>query len=144
MSKGISPLVAAVLLIATTMSIAGILTYWATGFVRSRLGVIENASETECLSAQFRLYYGSFDNGTESLYLTLENQRNTDLKLENLYLMYPDGSLDSKVFPNATLEGNKLKQFNITNVNDGFLSGKIKTDCSEVFIDFTYSQLTIT
>jgi flagellin-like protein len=125
MSKGISPLVAAVLLIATTMSIAGILTYWATGFVRSRLGAIENASAADCLSAQFRLYYGSFDNNTENLYLILENQRTIDLKLDNLYLLYPYGVLEPKTFPNATLEGNTLKSFNMTGVRNGFLTGKI-------------------
>jgi len=137
--------VAAVLLIATTMSIAGILTYWATGFVRTRLGAIENASESSCTSAQFRLYYGNYENSTRKLYLILENQRATDLKLENVYLFYSGGILTTKSsLANQTLEGNALKSFNITDVDDGFLSGKIKTNCPDVFVDFTLSQLTVT
>ena len=34
--KAVSPLVAAVLLIAVTMTIAGMLAYWASGFVRQQ------------------------------------------------------------------------------------------------------------
>lgn len=47
--KGVSPLIAAVLLIAFTMAIAGILATWATTFSRQRLSVA--TTEGECLGA---------------------------------------------------------------------------------------------
>lgn len=47
--KGISPLIAAVLLIAFTMAIAGILAAWANNFANERLAV--SAVEGRCLGA---------------------------------------------------------------------------------------------
>ena len=147
MRKGISPLVAAVILIAATMSIAGILTFWATGFVKSRLNATDsNVEDTRCLAAQFRLYSGTFDNSTYPspgyISLILENQRSVDLTLNSVYLFYPNGNLIEKTLT-GTLEGNKLKSFNVTDVDDGFISGKIKTNCPDVEVDFTISQLRI-
>jgi len=143
MRKGISPLVAAVILIAATMSIAGILTFWATGFVKGRLASVENTTvETQCVAAQFRLYSGIFDNSTTpyTLTLILENQRSIDLTLNNVFLFYPDLK---EYTLTGTLEGNKLKQFNVTNVDSGFTIGIIKTTCPDVYVEFTISQITI-
>jgi flagellin-like protein len=47
--KGISPLIASVLLIAFTMAIAGIMATWATTFSRERLDVASD--ESECVGA---------------------------------------------------------------------------------------------
>jgi len=141
MRKGISPLVAAVILIATTMSIAGILSYWATSFVRTRLVETENQTQdTECLIAQFRLYSGSYNNATNDLILILENQRSVNLVLKDLYLFYGT-VLETKTL-SGTLEGNTLKSFNVTNVNDNFDRGIIKTSCPDIDVEFTYSQVT--
>jgi len=49
LKKGISPLIAAVLLIAFTMTIAGILATWATTFSKERLST--SAIEGQCLGA---------------------------------------------------------------------------------------------
>ena len=141
MRKGISPLVAAVILIATTMSIAGILSYWATSFVREKLIIAENTTQDiECLVAQFRLYSGSYDNVTKDLILILENQRNVELYLRNVYLFY--GTVLETKSLTGTLEANALKSFNVTNVNDNFDRGIIKTSCADVDVEFSYSQVT--
>lgn len=47
--KGISPLIASVLLIAFTMAIAGIMATWATNFSREKLA--ETNSEADCVAA---------------------------------------------------------------------------------------------
>ncbi len=59
-SLGISPLVAAVLLIAVTMTIAGLLAYWATSFVRTSLPET-NRTEAECRLADFSIYFCSYN-----------------------------------------------------------------------------------
>lgn len=62
--KGISPLIAAVLLIAFTMAIAGIMATWATTFSRERLtGASE---EAECIGT-LDLSGLAFNNGTISV-----------------------------------------------------------------------------
>jgi len=143
MRKGISPLVAAVILIAATMSIAGILSYWATSFVRTRLTSAENATgDTTCLAAQFRLYSGNYDNVTEELILILENQRSIDLELRELYLFYSGNDLRSKTITDNILLGNRLKSINITEVDDNFERGVVKTNCPDVSVEFTYDQVT--
>ncbi len=141
MRKGISPLVAAVILIAATMSIAGILSYWATSFVRTRLTSAENVTEeTMCLSAKFRIYSGTYDDNNKELILILENQRSIDLELNGLYLFDENDVLTEKSFT-GTLEGNRLKSFNLTEVSN-FTKGIVKTDCPDVSVEFTYNQVT--
>jgi len=68
MQKGISPIVAAVLLIAATMSIAGILAYWASNFVKTALPEV-NSSQTTCQFADFQVYSCSYANSTLSFVL---------------------------------------------------------------------------
>ncbi|MBI2547246.1 MAG: hypothetical protein HYW23_02255 [Candidatus Aenigmarchaeota archaeon] len=50
--KGISPIVASVLLIAITMTIAGVLAYWSSTFVSNTLPG-ENTTTAQCRLAQF-------------------------------------------------------------------------------------------
>ncbi|MDI6825714.1 MAG: hypothetical protein QMD36_00770 [Candidatus Aenigmarchaeota archaeon] len=138
MSKGLSIIVGAVILIAATMSIAGILIYWTSGFVQKRLSESGNVTdETACLGAEFKIHSANFANGT--LVLFLDNRRTVDLTLENLYLFYPDNSMET-VPLNVVLKGNEIKQLTLTNITDGFTGGKIKTHCPTVFLDFTYSE----
>ena len=59
--KGISPLIAAVLLIAFTMAIAGIMATWATTFTREKLAGANE--EADCVGA-LDLSALSFNNGT--------------------------------------------------------------------------------
>jgi len=142
MRKGLSPLVAAVILIAATMSIAGILSYWTTGFIKGQLGEASNATdESRCLSAEFKLYSGRLDESEEEpkLYLVLENTRSYDLTLTDLYL-FDESNMLPTIPLNEVLEGNSLKALNKT-VSD-FTRAIIKTNCPEVSIEFTKSQVT--
>jgi flagellin-like protein len=63
-AKGISPLIAAVLLIAFTMAIAGIMATWATTFSRERL--VGASEEAECIGA-LDISTLAFSNGTISV-----------------------------------------------------------------------------
>jgi flagellin-like protein len=139
MRKGISPLVATVILIAATMSIAGILAYWTTGFIKTRLTEAESITGgTKCFGAEFELRSGSYDGN--ALHLILDNKKNTDLLLTNLFLIYPDNKLDTKSL-NETLKGNEIKALTISNVVPDFLTGEIKTQCPDVSAFFTYSKV---
>lgn len=137
MKKGISPLVATVILIAATMSVAGILSFWVGSFVPKTLGGAENATEdTLCSSAVFRIYSGTYTSSDKKLLVILENQRLAEVKLDRVYLFYPDNRLESTPI-NGTLGGNELKTFNISNINSGFLNGEIRSTCPGVVAKFT-------
>lgn len=135
MKKGISPLVASVVLIVITLVIAGALSYWATNINRGRM-----AKENECGDTGFRLYSGKYDVSAQTLFLVLENTKKASLKDMIVYLFYSETGIDKKSL-GGTLEGNSLKSFNIINVEDGFKSGVIKTHCPDVSVDFTYADV---
>ncbi len=140
MRKGMSPLIAAVILIAATMSIAGILSFWVTGFVRKKLTESENVTEeTGCMGADFKLHLARYDSTNRRLYLVVDNTRAIDLKLQTLYLFYPDRMVSKPL--NITLKGNEMKQFYVDGVDPDFQDAKIKTNCPEVSLDFTFSQV---
>lgn len=99
--KGISPLIAAVLLIAFTMAIAGIMATWATQFVREQTSTIK--SQSNCIGA-LDVSIPTFSNTTISL--TVYN-KDTKINLTNLkaYVEYAD-PLKNKEYV--------LKDYNVT------------------------------
>jgi len=101
MKKGISPLIASVLLIAVTMALAGVMASWATQFSSSRLSRTDN--EVQCIGA-LDISSLKFHNGIISLKI-----RNIgDINLTNLKanLEYGDVSLNKADII--------LKNFNVT------------------------------
>jgi hypothetical protein len=130
------------LLIGVVMSIIGVFTLWGSTLVKERLGGAENVTPiTVCQSAMFNFYSGKYDRGTKNLYLVLENQRSVEIRLNRLYLFYPNNMVTFEL--NKTLEGNILKSVSINGIEDGFASGTVKTNCPDVSADFGYSQLIV-
>ncbi len=141
MRKGLSPIVAAVILIAATMSIAGILTFWTSGFVSKKLSESSNTTgETACLGAEFKLHPSSSYNKVSGvLSLRLDNIRSVDLKLMNLYVFDSSNKMTTHSLNSTLLRGNEIKPLD-SNVGSNLVSGEIKTNCPEVSLQFTYSE----
>jgi len=132
MKKGISPLVAAVLLIAATMSIAGILAYWASSFVRTQTEAFQNQSvTTECNFADFKIYSCNYNTTSQKISMILENLRDVEMKELNVFIFYTNGSVSSPIPLNDTLAPKQFKSFFITQVTD-FPSLTIKTQCPDI------------
>jgi len=106
----------------------------------TRYTTISTTSE-DCLNSEFVVYSSTYNNETRTLYMVLDNRRATDLVLENLYIFYPDNRLETKSI-NKVLNGHEVQQVNISNINSGFTSMKIKTDCPDVFVDFIPTMIT--
>jgi len=129
---GISPLVAAVLLIAVTMTIAGLLAYWATSFVRTSLPET-NKTETECQFAAFSIYSCAYVNSTETVSLILENHKNVELRNLRTFLIFPNASVSNPIELNGTLSaGGMLKSFQIEGITDDFSKIMVTTHCPEI------------
>ena len=132
MRKGISPLVASVLLIAATMSIAGILAYWASSFVSKQTDTFENQSVTSgCNYAGFKIYSCNYNSSSRKLTMILENTRDVTLKNLNIFIFYPNSTVSSPISLNETLTANQFKSFTIENMDD-FSSLTVRTQCSEM------------
>ena len=134
MKKGISPLVAAVLLIAATMSIAGILSFWATSFVRTQTKQFENqTSSSECNFADFRIYQCVYNSSTQKVNLILENIKTVELKELKLYVEYSTGNVSSPISLNGTLPNGAIKPYVITDISN-FTDIIVKTQCPELSV----------
>ena len=85
--KGISPLIAAVLLVAFTMAIAGIMAAWATTFAQGQL------TQSSSCALALRITDLKFVNGNVTLRIVNENT-NSNLTGIKFSLVYADGSKD--------------------------------------------------
>jgi len=134
--KGISPLIAAVLLIAVTMTIAGLLAFWASSFIRER---VEAWGEEECLLANFRVY--SCNNvGWNNVTMILENLKDVELKNVTAYIRYTNDTVSAAITnlspDNILTTTPSLKTFTFDNPELGVAWTEIviKTHCPEISI----------
>ena len=133
MQKGISPLVATVLLIAVTMTIAAIIAYWASSFTRSSLPSENRTTSMEsCAGADFNIYYQTYNSTTKNLVIVLQNTGSASLTITNITFIYPDGSLESKII-SMSLPESSLKSYTLSNVTSGYKSYTIFTNCPNVY-----------
>lgn len=122
MSKGISPLVATVLLIAIAIAIAGILSYWTTNYVSSSLPT-SNQTQQNCMYADFTIYSCVYNSTTNSIALTLQNTRNILLSDMGAYVTYTNGSLSGIIRLNGSLGAGDIKGFDLENTTTNISSG---------------------
>jgi len=128
--KGISPIVAAVLLIVITLTLAGALALWATNLVGENLP--ETETEIPCKMANFDFLSCKYNSSTGILIFTLTNRRNVELENLTAFLNYPNGSASVGTSLSGTLKGSDVKSFSISDVPLEFASILIKTHCPEV------------
>jgi flagellin-like protein len=130
--KGISPIVASVLLIAITMTLAGGLALWATKLVGKQLP--EPESEVQCSLASFDFLSCNYNASTGNLIFTLSNRGSVELKNLTAFINFPNGSSYLGSSLNATLNtgANAVKSFTISGISPDFSSVLIKTNCPNV------------
>lgn len=117
--KGISPLVAAVLLIAVTMSIAGVLAYWASQFVTKSLPGI-NESTTQCRFTNFIIYNCFYNSSTSKLIITLNNIQTVEVKDLMVYLSFTNGTMSSGTKLNETLAPGEFRSYTLSGISSDF------------------------
>ncbi len=135
--KGISPIVASVLLIAVTMTIAGVLAYWSSSFVEKQLPATTDA---DCKFANFIFDSCTYNSTTQKISFILNNRRNVDLKNLTAYISYPNNTVSSAISLNISLLGNELKSSSISGVPSDFSTILIKTHCSEATTSSTCTR----
>ncbi len=132
-TKAVSPLVAAVLLIAVTMTIAGMLAYWASGFVRQQTESFSNQTiVSRCNFADFKVYSCNYNDSAQKVNLILENFKTVELKNLTAFIIYPDSI--TTVNLNGSLPAGFIKSFPITGVTSSYSTINIKTECPELSV----------
>lgn len=100
-SKGISPLVATVLLIAATMSIAMILSFWASSFVKSGLPQV-NQTQQACQFSDFAIYQCSYSLGNQTLDIVLQNLRSNAISGMFTQMFFTNGTVSPQYSLNVS------------------------------------------
>ncbi len=130
--KGISPLIAAVILIAATMTLAGILAYWASSFVRGKLEGKENVTEEVlCSGAEIKIYgTPNYNETTQELSMIVQNVYGFKFKKVEVDIFYPDNNIVE--IPLETKLEQKYNLIKLENVSSGFTEVKVVTNCPNV------------
>jgi len=117
--KGVSPLVAVVLLIAATMSLAGILAYWASSFVRTSLPEV-NKTQQECQFMDFRIATCTYQSSTNTMTLILDNFRAVEVKSLAVTIFDSAGIPLSPIALNESLPSGQYKGYSISMSSGNF------------------------
>ena len=109
MRKGISPLIAVIMLIAFTMIVAGILAGWATQFVT------QSRSELQfCARAQLLIQRAYYDNDTKELTLALFNTGDVPLEGFAVRLTYQNETITSTKFEDLNISYQDIKTITLS------------------------------
>lgn len=129
--KGISPIVAAVLLIAITMTIAGVLAYWSSTFVSTSLPS-ENVTTAQCRLAQFEFLNCRYNSTSQTIIFSLNNVRSVDLPNLTAFVEYGNGTVGSGVSLNQSLLSSTIRSYSVSSISSDFSNLVIKTSCPEL------------
>ncbi|RLI99980.1 MAG: hypothetical protein DRP03_01950 [Candidatus Aenigmatarchaeota archaeon] len=121
--KGISPIIAVIMLIAFTMVVAGILASWATQYVKVKL--------RECTNAGLWIERATYQSGNNKLLLVITNTGTIDLHGFTAILTYENGTV-IKIPSNKTIAGKETETITFANVNgDGLeIVDIVSKECS--------------
>lgn len=104
MRKGISPLIATIMLIAFTMIVAGIIAGWATQFVT------QSRSELQfCSKAQMLIQRAYYDNTSKTLTLALFNTGDVPLDGFSVRITYNNETITSEKFEDLNISYQEIK-----------------------------------
>lgn len=145
MLKGISPLIASVLLIAFTIAVAGIISTWVITFSRTQTERVGREAEREvyCAWGGIQLYDLKYCSTTSSLSGKIENTGNILLGkikinialINGTILNYPLCKVDNEVIScitsNLTLDPSDIVSFNLTS-SSNYDFVRVSTNCTNV------------
>ncbi|MEM5875434.1 MAG: type IV pilin N-terminal domain-containing protein [Candidatus Aenigmatarchaeota archaeon] len=138
MKKGISPLVATVLLIAITMTLAGILAFWGSSFVR---GGLPSEEETEqfrrcsMASGSLKVDFSYYNETSKTFFISIYNLGPVKLKILNVTFYYPNPTNYITRSVEALSNPGTSTSFILDNIEPGFLKYTFYTDCPGVTLE---------
>jgi flagellin-like protein len=153
--KGISPLVATVLLIAFTVAVAGVVSMWVTSFTKSTTTIAERQSRERinCTYGSIALSNVNYCSTTGYLSGRLANNGIVTLGSIRLQEIYENGSSPTQglclvgssivtcTTANLSIPPGYLYTFNISGISPGFQSVNVITDCAGVTdVVYTWSE----
>jgi flagellin-like protein len=108
--KGVSPLIAVIVLIAFTLIVAGMLATWASRFAR------ETLPTTECFNIDVIIQGATYDTPTGTLNLYVKNRGTITLTFDTL-IKYQNGTI-TQTSQTYTVDSNQLRTFTFTGISN--------------------------
>jgi flagellin-like protein len=130
--KGISPLIAEVLLIGFTIAVAAIVILWATGFTRTSTKTIGTQAETQIACTYAGIdFYGSvtYNSTSKLLFGYLRNTGNVPLGNISFQILYNNGTETRNLLIDVLLPSN-LASFYFDNIQPNINLIYVSTNCT--------------
>jgi flagellin-like protein len=148
MRKGISPLIATVLLIAFTVSVAGMISVWLTSFTKTSTDVVGTQANTQIICSNGQIDLQSVNYCSTNKYLSGDVSNPSTIALGNisLQILYSNGTQEprlylllqgSSVSTNTTCCGNlsispgEKYRFNVSGIDSNYDRIRVVTNCTE-------------
>jgi flagellin-like protein len=139
--KGLSPLIASVILIAIAITIAGIFSGWFTDFIKAIASMVQGreGSRVECSYGGIAL--DDLEYNTTSKYLSgyIENTGIITLGDIELVILYDNATTEEKDL-NKVIEPREKDFFDVI-VNENYEKVRVLTNCSDVFDEFSEAYI---
>lgn len=149
MKKGVSPLIAVVLLIAFTLAIGGFVSTWMYDITKSQTTEVVTRSKPECAFAYLNVISNTseFDNTTDTLSFQIENTGTKSVEITDIQVIYDNGTQVKTNWGARTLASNEI--MSITNVtengsatiNNSIKKVRILTDCPGKILDIAGGEI---
>ena len=147
--KGISPMVAEVLLIALVVAVFGIIISWITGFTRVQIKTTNKQSSTELSCSYGGIKFMStpsvtYNSTTGNLTGAVENNGNVALGNIRLQILYNNSTLQT-ITISSELSPGDISYFNV-HISSNYQMVRVTTNCTspEVSDELTSDEITST
>jgi len=138
--KGISPLIATVLLIAFTLSVAGIVSVWLTGFARTSTETVGKESSTQLICSYGGIALSNLKFSNNRLSGSIENTRTIILGNITIQVLYTNASSQTEKLY-VSLTPREKYSFNIS-ISSNYDKIRVITNCSSVYDEVGSSEVT--
>ena len=147
--KGISPLIASVLLIAFTLSIGAFMSAWLQDVTKKQTQAAVDNSKPECQFSALNIQNVTYTNSTNRLKIDIENTGTKSVAINTIRLIYSDDLSTQAVFNRTTINAGDayaLIMYNTT-TNNSIRSDirilRLVTDCSNNNLEYAGSSITV-
>jgi flagellin-like protein len=139
--KGVSPLIATILLIAFTIAVAGILSVWLTSFARTQSQAIGDRSSYELICSYGGVSLSGMSYSGGWLTGKIENTRTIPLGNLSIQIIYTNFT-SQKVNIFADLSPREEYPFNIS-ASSNYETIRVITNCSSVYDEVSAGDVSV-
>jgi flagellin-like protein len=145
--KGISPLIASVLLIAFTVAVGGILSIWLVGFTTTNTNIIseQTTDELECSYAAVSIRNLRYNTTSSNITGMVENTKWRTIGNVSILILYKNQTsyklrLNDTAGNRLTLDPRDTYSFSITTASN-YDKIRVMTNCSSVYDEASSSDV---